>query len=148
MPKEKIRSLHPILLAEDNPDDVVITERALKKSGVQNELYIARDGEEAIQFLKKKGEYRDAPTPALVLLDLKMPKIDGFGVLEEIKKDDDTKSIPIIILTTSGRDKDVERAYKLGCNSYIIKPVNSEKFIKTLEDIRNYWLTVSKIPTE
>ena len=102
--------------------------------------------EEAIDFLKKQGKYKGAPTPTLVLLDLKMPKLDGFGVLRQVKSDETLKSIPIIVLTSSERDKDIELAYKLGCNSYIMKPVNFDNFIKTILSIEYYWLTISKIP--
>lgn len=148
MPQGRIEHACPILLAEDNEDDIVITERALKKGKIQNKLYVVRDGEEAIQFLRKEGKYKDAPTPALILLDLKMPKLDGFGVLKEIKSDDDQKSTPVIVLTSSARDKDIERAYKLGCNNYIVKPINFENFIKTVVEINKYWLLISKIPMQ
>ncbi len=146
MSPNKLDIEYPFLLVEDNPDDVVITQRALKKGLIRNKLYVVRDGEEALKFFRKKGVYKDAPTPALVLLDLKMPKLDGFEVLKEIKGDNDLKSIPIIVLTTSERDKDIERAYELGCNNYILKPVNFENFIKTVVEIQKYWLVISKIP--
>jgi CheY-like chemotaxis protein len=137
---------YPILLVEDNIDDILITKRALEKGRIRNKLYITHDGEEAIEFLKKHGKYKDSPTPTLVLLDLKMPKLDGFGVLRQVKNDEALKSIPIIVLTSSERDKDIELAYKLGCNSYIMKPVNFDNFIKTILSIEYYWLTISKIP--
>ena len=137
---------YPILLVEDNPDDIIIAKRAFTKGRIRNKLYVVHDGEEAIDFLKKRGEFKDAPTPALVLLDLKMPKVDGFEVLKEIKSDENLKSIPIIVLTSSERDGDIERAYQLGCNSYIVKPVNFENFIKTVIEIKQYWLIVCKIP--
>ncbi len=143
---DEVSQQHPILLVEDNPDDVLITKRAMSKGRVLNRLFVVNDGEEALKFLKKEGEYIDAPTPSLVLLDLEMPRLNGFEVLKEIKRNDKTKSIPIVVLTTSGRDKDIDRAYNLGCNSYIVKPVDFEKFIKTVSDIKNYWLVISKIP--
>ncbi len=136
----------PILLVEDNEDDIMITKRALEKGQVKNNLYVTRDGEEALDFLRRRGRYRDAPRPGFVLLDLKMPKLDGFEVLSEIKKDRDLKSIPVVVLTTSGRDEDVEQSYALGCNNYIVKPVSFEKFIKTVIEIKEYWLTISRIP--
>lgn len=133
-------------MVEDNIDDILITQRAMEKGRIRNKLYITHDGEEAIDFLKKQGKYKGAPTPTLVLLDLKMPKLDGFGVLRQVKSDETLKSIPIIVLTSSERDKDIELAYKLGCNSYIMKPVNFDNFIKTILSIEYYWLTISKIP--
>ncbi len=136
----------PILLVEDNDDDVLITRRALKKGQIKNKLFVTHDGEEALRFLKNENEFEDKPKPGLILLDLNMPKLDGFGVLEYVKRDENLKSIPVIILTTSKRDADIGRAYDLGCNSYIVKPVNFEKFIGTVVKIRDYWLVISKIP--
>jgi two-component system response regulator len=137
-----------ILLVEDNPDDVLITRRALLKGRVKNTLHVVGDGEKAIKFLRKEDEYQKSPTPTLILLDLKMPKLDGFQVLKEIKSDDKLKSILVIVLTTSDQDKDVEDAYRLGCNSYIVKPVSFENFINTVVKIKEYWLTISQIPSE
>ncbi len=135
-----------ILLVEDNDDDVLITKRALKKGQIGNQLFVVNDGEEAIKFLKNKGKFKLNIKPGLILLDLNMPKLDGFGVLKEIKKDPDLKSIPVVVLTTSKRDADIARAYNLGCNSYILKPVDFENFIKTIVQIQKYWLVLSKIP--
>lgn len=137
---------YPILLVEDNVDDILITKRAMEKGQIRNKLYITHDGEEALDFLKKQGKHENAPTPTLILLDLKMPKLDGFGVLKAVKNDENLKSIPIIVLTSSERDKDIELAYKLGANNYIMKPVNFDNFIKTIISIKYYWLTISKIP--
>jgi CheY-like chemotaxis protein len=137
---------HSILMAEDNPDDIIITKRAWKNGRIQNPLYVVKNGEEAIEFLYKKGSYTDAPTPSLMLLDLKMPRMDGFEVLSKLKNDIRFRKMPIIVLTTSDRDKDIERAYQLGCNSYICKPVNFENFIKVVMDIQQYWLILCKIP--
>jgi CheY-like chemotaxis protein len=131
---------------EDNLDDILITKRAMAKGRIRNKLYIVHDGEEALDFFKKQGKYKDAPTPTLVLLDLKMPKLDGFGVLKEVKSDENLKHIPIIVLTSSARDKDIDLAYKLGANSYIMKPVNFDNFIETILSIEHYWLTISKVP--
>lgn len=135
-----------ILLVDDSPDDIMIAKRAFEKCQIRNKLYVTRDGEEAIQFLRKEGNYKDAPTSALVILDLNMPKVDGFEVLETIKSDDELKSIPIIVLTSSERDEDIQRAYKLGCNSFIVKPASFNDFVEAVMEIKRYWLCLSKIP--
>lgn len=137
---------YPILLVEDNPDDVLITRRAWKKGGLKNPLFVVNDGEEALRFLYKEEGYGGVPTPCLILLDLKMPRMDGFEVLETIKTNDALRSIPVIVLTSSERDEDIERAYQLGCNSYIVKPVRFTNFIEAIVDIRQFWLILSKIP--
>ena len=137
----------PILLVEDNEDDIMITKRAIQKGQIKNTLCVARDGEEAMDFLRRRGRFREASRPGFVLLDLNMPKLDGFEVLREVKNDPDLRSIPVVVLTTSGRDEDIEQAYALGCNNYIVKPVSFEKFIRTVIEIRKYWLTISRIPT-
>ena len=134
-----------ILMAEDNPDDIMITQRAWKKGQIKNPLYIVNNGEETIEFLYKKGSYIDAPTPSLLLLDLKMPRMDGFEVLSKLKGDSRFRKMPIIVLTTSDREKDIERAYNLGCNSYICKPMTFENFIKVVIEIQQYWLFLCKI---
>ena len=136
----------PILLAEDNPDDILIIKRAWKKGLITNKLYIVNNGEEALEFLYKKGEYSNAPTPGLLLLDLKMPRVDGFEVLKTVKQDAKLKRLPIIVLTTSNREQDIQRAYDLGCNSYIMKPVSYEKFIEAINSIHIYWMTMCEIP--
>jgi CheY-like chemotaxis protein len=101
---------YPILLVENNQDDIVITKRAMAKGRIRNKMYIVHDGEEAIDFFRKRGKYKNAPTPTLVLLDLKMPRLDGFEVLKEVKSDENLKSIPIIVLASSERDKDISLA--------------------------------------
>jgi CheY-like chemotaxis protein len=136
----------PILLVDDNPDDIMIAKRAIKECDIRNKVYVTYDGDEAIQFLRKEGKYKDVPTSGLVILDLNMPKVDGFEVLETIKGDDKLKSIPIIVLTSSSRPEDIERAYKLGCNSFIVKPVSYEDFIEAVMEIKRYWLSLSKLP--
>ena len=148
MSKFEAQPEYPILLVEDNPDDIMITQRAFAKGRILNKLYVVQNGEEAIEFLRKRGKFKDAPTPTLVLLDLNMPKVNGFEVLEQIKGDKELKSIPIVVLTSSERDKDIEEAYKRGCNSYIVKPVNFENFIKTVIDIKQYWLSISRVPVK
>lgn len=140
-----------ILLVEDNPDDVKITERALQKGKVLNRLYIARDGQEAIDFLFNKGEYADpqkAPRPGLILLDINLPKVNGIDVLKKVKADEKLRRIPIIMLTVSKRDEDIVRSYDLGVNSYIIKPVEFDKFVETIKNIELYWLLTNIPPVE
>jgi hypothetical protein len=137
---------YPILMAEDNPDDVLITKRAWKKGNIKNKLYIVNNGEEALQFLYKQEAHVNAPTPSLMLLDLKMPRVDGFEVLKTIKQDPQLKKMPVIMLTTSNREKDIQLAYDLGCNSYIVKPVGYENFLKAIVDINRYWIILNEIP--
>jgi CheY-like chemotaxis protein len=146
MPQKYSITERPILLVDDNPDDIMIAKRAFTKSQIHNKIYVTHDGEEAIQFLRKEGKFKDMPRAGLVILDLNMPKIDGFEVLETIKGDDKLKSIPIIVLTSSSRPEDIERAYKLGCNSFIVKPVSFEDFIEAVIEIKRYWLSLSKLP--
>lgn len=128
---------HPILLVEDNPVDVDLTLRAFKKRKLNNLIQIARDGEEALAYIKKwdAGEQ----VPVVILLDLKMPKVDGIEVLKFFKTHEVYKTIPVVVLTTSSDDKDIERAYKLGANSYIVKPVNFNKFVEVASQIELYW---------
>ena len=140
-----------ILLVEDNPDDVKITERALKKGKVLNNLYVARDGQEALDFIYNKGEYTDpqkAPKPGLILLDINLPKVNGIDVLKKVKSDEKLRRIPVIMLTVSKRDEDIIRSYDLGVNSYIIKPVEFDKFVETIKNIELYWLLTNISPTE
>lgn len=139
---------YPILMAEDNPDDVLITKRAWKKGLIRNRLYIVNNGVEALKFLYKQGEYVDTPAPSLLLLDLNMPIVDGFEVLKTIKQDHRLKRMPVIVLTTSNREKDIELAYDLGCNSYIVKPVNYDNFLKAIIDIQRYWIILNEIPSK
>jgi CheY-like chemotaxis protein len=138
---------YPILLVEDNPDDIEITKRAWKKGLIKNNLYVVNDGEKALEFLYKKGEYSTVPTPCLVLLDLIMPKVDGFEVLKTMKTDANLKGIPVIVLTASKDNSYLERAYDLGCNSYIVKPVNYDNFLEAVIDIQKYWILICEIPT-
>ncbi len=138
-----------ILLVEDNPSDIEITKEAFAQGKIKNNLYCVKDGQEALDFLYHKNKYSDtskAPKPDLILLDLNMPKISGIEILEKIKKDKDLLSIPVIILTTSDRDKDVCVSYKLGANSFITKPVEFARFIEVITGIQNYWLTITTIP--
>jgi CheY-like chemotaxis protein len=138
---------YPILLVEDNPDDILITQRAWKKGLIKNRLYVVNDGEQALEFIYKKGEYTDAPTPSLMLLDLNMPKVDGFEVLKTVKQDKDLKKMPIVVLTSSRDNTALDRAYDLGCNSFIVKPVGYANFLEAVIDIQRYWIQISEIPT-
>ena len=135
-----------ILLVEDNPGDVRLTQEALKESKVTNNLSVAEDGVEALAFLKREGKYADVPRPDLLLLDLNLPKKDGREVLAEIKTDKDLKRIPVVILTTSAAEEDIMRAYEFSANCYITKPVDLEQFIKVVKAIEEFWLTVVKLP--
>ena len=137
---------HPILLPEDREDDVLITQRAWKQGNIRNELLVVHNGEEALKLLNKEGEYKGALRPILVLLDLQLPRVDGFEVLSVVKRDENLKSIPVIVLTTSDRESDIEKAYKLGCNAYLVKPVQFTYFITTLAKVEEFWLTISHLP--
>ena len=135
-----------ILLVDDNPDDVMIAKRAFAKCEIRNKVYVTENGEEAIQFLRKEEAFKAVPTAGLVVLDLNMPKVNGFEVLKVIKGDEKLKSIPIIVLTSSSRSEDIDRAYKLGANSFIVKPAAFEDFIEAVMEIKRYWLTLAKLP--
>ncbi|MCJ7652318.1 MAG: response regulator [Actinobacteria bacterium] len=135
-----------ILLVEDSPGDVRLTKEALKESKVINHLTVAEDGVEAMSLLRCEGEYEDAVRPDLVLLDLNLPRKDGREVLAEIKTDEDLKSIPVIILTTSKSDEDIVRTYNLHANCYISKPVDLDQFLNVVRTIEEFWLSIVKLP--
>lgn len=138
-----------ILLVEDNPDDVELAMHALRKENLGNFIQVARDGEEALDFLFCRGAYRArtfAEHPKLVLLDLKLPKVDGIEVLREVKSDPRTKSIPVVVLTSSREDKDLVNSYQLGVNSYIQKPVDFQQFRDTVKQLGMYWLIINQAP--
>ena len=137
-----------ILLVDDNPGDVRLTTEALKDSNVQKRLHTAKDGIEAIAFLRRKGEYADAPRPDLILLDLNMPRMDGAQVLEEIKKDPALQHIPVVMLTGSQEIEDIIKTYDLHANCYVIKPMDLEQFIMMMKSITNFWLNTLKLPME
>lgn len=142
------RPIH-ILLVEDNPDHAMMTTRALKKGKLNNTLHWVKDGQEALDYLFRQDGYTDAekaPGPVLVLLDLNLPKHSGFEVLERIKKDPNLKAIPVIMLTTSGRDEEVNKCYELGANSFITKPVQYEDFQEVVQKLEMYWLLVGRLP--
>lgn len=133
----------PILLVEDNPIDVDLTIRAFKKNNLGNEIKVARDGEEALNWMQKWDE--GEPTPIVILLDLNLPRYNGLEVLKELKSHELYKTIPVIILTTSAESKDIQTAYKLGANSYIVKPVELDKFIEVAAQIDLYWRVYNEL---
>ena len=135
-----------ILLVEDNPGDYRLTQEALREGKVYNNLHWAKDGVEAIEFLKRRGRFKDAPRPDIILLDLNLPKKDGREVLSEIKQDDELRYIPVVILTTSKAEEDVLKSYHLHANCYVTKPVDLEKFITVVQSIDRFWLTVVTLP--
>jgi two-component system response regulator len=138
-----------ILLVEDNPDDVVLTMRALKKNNIANEVIVAKDGVEALDYLFGTGAYESRDVckiPAVVLLDLKLPRIDGLEVLERLRKDDRTKLTPVVILTSSKEEQDLIRGYRLGANSYIRKPVDFVQFSDAVRQLGLYWLILNEPP--
>ena len=138
-----------ILLIEDNPDEATLTIRGLKKQNLANNLLHIDDGEEALEFIFGEGRYAANGRefcPKLILLDLKLPKVDGLTILRRLKDDELTRSIPVVILTSSKEEKDVVESYKLGVNSYIVKPVNFESFTKAVADLGFYWLLLNQKP--
>lgn len=138
-----------ILLVEDNPDDVQLTLRALKKSNIMNDIIVAQDGVEALDYLFGTGKFsgRDMSLmPQLILLDLKMPKMDGLEVLLRIRADERTKLLPVVVLTTSSEDKDRVESYKLGANSYVRKPVDFNQFAEAVNQLGLYWLVLNEGP--
>jgi two-component system, chemotaxis family, response regulator Rcp1 len=142
-------SLQPIeiLLVEDNPGDARLAKEALKESKLINNLSIAEDGVEAMNFLHKTGKYSNAPRPDLVILDLNLPKKDGREVLAEIKNDDNLKRIPVVILTISKAEEDILKTYNLHANCFISKPLDLDQFIKVVKSIEDFWLTIVKLPS-
>ena len=135
-----------ILLVEDNPGDVRLTQEALKESKVLNNLSVVADGVEAMAYLRREREYAAAILPDLILLDLNLPKKDGREVLEEIKSDPALRCIPVVILTTSTAEQDILRSYDLHANCYVTKPVDLEQFIKVVQTIEEFWLTIVTLP--
>ena len=135
-----------ILLVEDNPGDVRLTKEALKDAKVLNQIYVAKDGVEAMEFLNKKGSFKEAPTPDMILLDLNLPRKDGREVLSEIKKDPKLKHIPVIVLTTSKADEDIIKTYNLHANAYITKPVDLNRFVEIIHALEEFWFTIVKLP--
>ena len=139
-------SVVEILMVEDNPADARLTEEALKEGLLCNRLHLARDGVEAMQFLRKEGAFSDAPRPDVVLLDLNLPRKDGREVLAEIKTDPDLKHIPVVVLTTSEAEQDIVKSYALHANCYVTKPVDLQRFIEIVRQIETFWLQIVKLP--
>lgn len=137
-----------ILMIEDNPGDVRLTQEALKENKMYNRLHVVSDGVEAMAFLRHEGRYADAPRPDLILLDLNLPKKDGREVLAEIKADENLKRIPVVVLTSSQAEEDVLRTYNLHANCYVTKPVDLDQFIRVVQSIEEFWLTIVKLPRE
>jgi len=135
-----------ILLVEDNPGDVELTREALEESKVHTRLSVARDGVEALAFLRREGAHADATTPDLILLDLNLPKKDGRAVLADIKADPVLRHIPVVVLTSSQAEQDILRAYELHANCYVTKPVDLDQFIRIVQSIEQFWFTVVKLP--
>lgn len=138
-----------ILLAEDNPDDEALTLRALKKCGVANAVDVVHDGQQAIDYLERAGEFADRSPedePQLILLDLKMPKLDGLEVLQKIRANEATKRIPVVILTSSREESDKAAGYDLGVNSFVCKPINFNEFSEAISQLGMYWLLINEYP--
>lgn len=135
------------LLAEDNPGDVRLTKEALRESKISNNLNVVPDGVEAMAFLHREGKYADAPRPDVILLDLNLPKKDGREVLAEVKADPSLRLIPVVIITSSEAEQDVLKTYELYANCYVTKPVDLEQFIKVIQSIETFWLTIVTLPS-
>jgi CheY-like chemotaxis protein len=135
-----------VLLVEDSPGDIRLTQEALKDAKLHISLHVARDGEQAMSFLMREGEYANAPRPDLILLDLNLPKKDGREVLQEIKESEALKIIPVVILTTSASEADILRSYSLHANCYITKPVSLDGFLTVVKSIEDFWMSVVKLP--
>ncbi|HYC28680.1 MAG TPA: response regulator [Chitinophagaceae bacterium] len=135
-----------ILLVEDNEGDIVLTMEALKQAKIRNEIDVARDGEEAMQYLRNEGPFADVPSPDIILLDINLPKMDGTEVLSVIKNDEVLKVIPVIMLTTSDAERDVMKSYYNHANCYITKPVDLDKFMEVVQAIKNFWISIVKLP--
>ncbi len=135
-----------ILLVEDNPGDVLLTREALKDMKMKNNLYVVRDGVEAMDFLTRRDPFSESPRPDIILLDLNLPRKDGREVLAEIKADELLRRIPVVILTTSDDERDILASYNLHANCYITKPVDMRRFIEIVKNIENFWFSIVKLP--
>jgi CheY-like chemotaxis protein len=143
---ESLLNVIDVLLVEDDPGDVLMTREAFEHHRLANQLHVAEDGVEAMKFLRREGEYQDAPRPGLVLLDLNLPRKDGREVLAEIKADEDLCDIPVVVLTTSSAEQDVLRSYKLHANAYVTKPVNFNRFVEVVRQIDQFFVTIVTLP--
>ncbi len=141
-------SLVEILLVEDNPGDVRLTQEAMKEGKMRNNLSVARDGVEAMAFLRQEGEFKDVPRPDVVLLDLNLPKKDGREVLAEIKADPELRRIPVVVLTSSKADEDIASSYDSHANCYVTKPGDLEQFMEVIRSVEGFWVQIVKLPKE
>lgn len=141
-------SVVEILLVEDNPNDVELALHALKKNNLSNQIHVVRDGAEALEYIFATGQYegRAPHYPKVILLDLKLPRVDGLEVLRQIKADERTRTIPVVMLTSSREESDIVRSYKLGVNSYIVKPVDFDQFVEAMRHLGMYWLLLNNPP--
>lgn len=137
-----------ILLVEDNEGDIVLTLEALKKAKVTNGIHVIKDGEEALHYLRKEGQYKNAETPGLILLDINLPRLDGKEVLAEIKNDNALMVIPVVMLTTSDSEKDIMQSYQNHANCYITKPVDFKKFMDVVHSIKDFWISLVQLPNK
>ncbi|MEU6062518.1 response regulator [Streptomyces sp. NPDC047097] len=135
-----------VLLVEDDPGDELMTREAFEDNKIQNDLHVVRDGEEALDFLFRRGPYTEAPRPDLILLDLNLPKYDGRQVLEQIKSDEELALIPVVVLTTSSAEEDILRSYELHANAYVTKPVDLNQFIAAVRRIDDFFVSVVRLP--
>jgi chemotaxis family two-component system response regulator Rcp1 len=143
----QIRQRFEVLLVEDNPGDVFLTQEAFREGQASLRLSVVGDGEEAMRYLRREGPFEEAPRPDLVLMDLNLPKKDGRELLAELKQDLDLRQIPVIILTTSESQQDIWRAYKLHANCYLTKPLEVDSFMRKIKSIEDFWLTVARLPS-
>jgi CheY-like chemotaxis protein len=143
-----MNGLGRILLVEDDPKDVDLTLRALAQYNLANEVVVARDGEEALDYLLHRGEFenRSRENPAVILLDLKLPKVDGLEVLQQVKADEALKLIPVVVLTSSHEEKDVVASYQLGVNAYVVKPVDFHQFVEAIKELGAFWAVINEPP--
>ena len=133
-----------ILLVEDNPDHVELILRTLRENNLLNQVHVVTNGEEALDFLYQRGKYSDAPRPGLILLDIKLPRVDGIEVLRRIKADPELRSIPVVMLTTSAGEQEMVESYNCGANSYIVKPLDFDQFVKAIKALKLYWLVINR----
>ena len=140
--------LRPILLVEDSPNDLELTLAALAKCQLANEIVVARDGAEAVDWFERRGQFRDHPPgdPAVVLLDLKLPKLDGLEVLEKIKRNPQHRQVPVVMLTSSREEKDLVRSYDLGVNAFVVKPVGFQQFFQAIQELGMFWALLNEPP--
>src|SRR5271169_5515357 len=141
-------TLGRILIVEDDPNDVELTLTALGEYNLANEVVVTRDGQEALDYLHRRGQYSNRPqeNPAVILLDLKLPKVDGLEVLQQIKSDERLNMVPVIVLTSSHQEKDVMRSYKLGVNAYVVKPVDFHEFVNAVKELGVFWAVINEPP--